>query len=282
MCVAPPVHHPWVGTAVSLFVPGAGVFLSGRRKAGIAWFCGLIGLSLANDALAPLPFLPGVWHVWILGLLSLVMWVLMLVKSGQPIPHLDWTRWLGVALLCPTWFFGTGWLSDRLLLVREMPSPTMTPTIHGAPLGPEGPTGSGDILLIQRTAYWFAEPARGDIVIFRTDGLTNTLPGQPHLRRVVGLPGEVIRFRNGKLEVNGQAVANPPVFNRLRFGPTPRWSNQLGVAEAFTVPSGRYFVVGDNATNSLDSRHYGPVPLSNLLGRATKIILPLSRAGDLN
>jgi signal peptidase I len=209
------------------------------------------------------------------------LWIVMLVKSWRPIPRLDMARWLSVALLYPAWFFGTGWLSDRLLLLLEMPSGSMAPAVHGAPLGPDGPTGSGDMLLIQCTAYWFDGPARGHIVVFRPDGLTNTLPGHPHLRRVVGLPGEVIRFHDGKLEVNGEAVTNPPVFGRLRFAPTPRWPNQLGVAEPFTVPSSRYFVVGDHATNSLDSHHYGPVPRSNLIGRATKILWPLSRAGDL-
>ncbi len=276
-----PVYRPWVGTVASVLVPGAGLFLSGRRRAGVVWFGGLMGLTLVSAALAPLSALPGVWHVWGLDLANLVLCVVMLAQSWRPIPRQSRARWLGLALLGAAVFFGTWWLTERLALVMEMPSHTMAPAVQGAPLGPVGPTGSDGRLLIQRTVYWFAEPARGHIVVFRPDGLTNTVSGYPHLRRVVGLPGEVIHFREGRLEVNGQVVAHPPVFNRLRYTSTLALSNLLGVAESFRVREGCYFVAGDHAAISLDSRHYGPVPRSNLIGRATQIIWPLSRVGNL-
>lgn len=132
------------------------------------------------------------------------------------------------------------------------------------------PTGSmedtllvGDHLLVNRFGYdaeipftgWhtplWRNPARQQIVVFRR-------PGQPDfVKRVIGLPGDTVEVRDGAVWVNGQILTEP----YLRRGHDPR--EQFGPE---TVPSGHYFVLGDNRANSLDSRRWGFVPREDIVG----------------
>lgn len=202
------------------------------------------------------------------GAVGLIGWLVMLVKSSRPLPRLGVVRWLGLVAVFAGWFVGTGWLSDRLIALMAMPSQSMEPTIHG---------GASEVVMIQRTAYWFTEPARGDIVVFRSDGMSELIPGVPYLKRVAGLPGETIGFRSGSLVVNGVVVTNPFSIARLRFDPPLR----NGGEGDYRIPPNGYFVVGDNTANSFDSRFWGSVPRSNIIGRATKVCWPLGSVRNL-
>lgn len=278
---APPKGRPWVGALASLLVPGAGLYLSGQRRAGLAWFLSLVGLGRVSDALAPLPWLPGLWSAWILGAAGLVGWLVMMIKSWRPLPRVGLAKWLGVLAVGPAWFFGTGWLSDRLVWFMNMPTHSMEPTIHGIASGSEGGSAPGETVMVQPTAYWFVSPARGDIVVFRSDGMPELLPGVPYLKRVIGLPGETIHFRDGRLVVNGAIAINPPSVARLRFDSPLRADVRFGGKDDYQIPQDGYFVVGDNTTNSFDSRFWGSVPRSNIIGRATKVCWPLGSVRNL-
>lgn len=129
-----------------------------------------------------------------------------------------------------------------------------------------GPTlRAGDSVLAAKLAYRLAEPRRGDVVLFEApDG------GAPTIKRVVGIPGDTVAVRDGVLFVNGEKTREDYVDYNLTdstfFGPT-------------NVPEGRVFVMGDNRSNSLDSRSYGPVPEADLLGEVSLRAWPLNRAG---
>lgn len=126
---------------------------------------------------------------------------------------------------------------------------------------------AGDSVLATKFAYRLAEPRRGDVVLFEAPG-----DDAPTIKRVVGIPGDTVAVRDGVLFVNGEKTREDYVDYNLTdssfFGPT-------------NVPEGRVFVMGDNRSNSLDSRSYGPVPEKDLLGEVSLRVWPLNRAGDV-
>lgn len=122
----------------------------------------------------------------------------------------------------------------------------------------------GDSALATKFAYRFAEPERGDVVLFEGPD------GAPTIKRVVGVAGDKIAVRDGVLFVNGEKTREGYVDYNLTdstfFGPTD-------------VPEGHVYVMGDNRSNSLDSRSYGPVPEADLLGEVSLRAWPLDRIG---
>ena len=138
-----------------------------------------------------------------------------------------------------------------------IPSESMVPTLR-----------VGDRVLVNKFIYRFTEPQRGDIVVFKSvEGDNEDL-----IKRVVGVPGDKISVRRGKLFVNGEPQKEPYVNkkfpDRSFFAPK-------------TVPKDHVFVMGDNRANSRDSRFFGPVPDENIEGEAFLRFWPLDRFGSL-
>ena len=130
----------------------------------------------------------------------------------------------------------------------------------------------------QRFVYWFSEPKRGDIVVFRTRGIEGTR-GDFYAMRVVGLPGERINVQEGRLWVNGQPVLEPKIFKELSYVHLHGARHLTDSNDIYQVPAGHYFVLGDNSEHSADSRYWGPVPRANIYAKVTKIYLPQEREG---
>ena len=101
------------------------------------------------------------------------------------------------------------------------------------------------------------EVGRGDVVLFLHGGD----PEKSYLKRVVGLPGETVELRDGRVFIDGSALPEPYVDEKLNTmrDPSP---------PVFVAPR-HYYVLGDNRDNSADSRHWGPVPEKHVLGKVT-------------
>ena len=123
-------------------------------------------------------------------------------------------------------------------------------------------------VILDKVAYHIGTPTRGDIVVFPVKG-----EPLPLIKRVVGLPGETVEVRGGRVLVNGVALKEPYVS-----GPT------VGNMAPVLVPANTVFVMGDNRApgSSLDSRRLGPIPLNKLVGRARLAYWPLADVGILN
>ena len=141
-------------------------------------------------------------------------------------------------------------------------------------------------VLVDRLIYRFRPVERGDIIVFRCAALGNEVL----IKRVVGLPGDLLALRNGRLYVNGvqasdsfvdkvDGVPEPtdPADPDTSSRPDAPWS----LARPCRVPAGRYFVMGDNRTDSDDSRYWGTVPKGAIIGQAFMTYWPLSRIGSL-
>ncbi len=116
----------------------------------------------------------------------------------------------------------------------------------------------GEYVLVNRLAYTLGAPARGDIIVF-------SFPmdeRQDLIKRVIGLPGETVTIRDGKVMINGvllseSYIAQKPVYNG-----------------AWTVQDGQLFVLGDNRNDSKDSHQWGLLPVENVIGKAVLIYWP--------
>jgi signal peptidase I len=138
-----------------------------------------------------------------------------------------------------------------------IPSGSMIPTLQ-----------IGDRVLVNKFIYRFREPQRGDIIVFRS--VDN--PKEDLIKRVVGVPGDKIAVRGGKLFVNGEPQKEP-------------YTNKKRPDRSFfartTVPIHHVFVMGDNRANSADSRVFGPLPEKNIEGEAFLRFWPPDRIGLL-
>jgi signal peptidase I len=125
---------------------------------------------------------------------------------------------------------------------------------------------TGELVLINALAYRLGAPRRGDIVAFRH---LRTGPSV-YLKRVVGLPGDRVAIERGTVRVNGAKLEEPYV----RFADDRTFG-------AVTVPPNAYYVLGDNRPASEDSRTWGFVPASELIGHAAFGLWPPGRIGAL-
>jgi signal peptidase I len=130
----------------------------------------------------------------------------------------------------------------------------------------------GEFLLTDKISYRFGEPDRGDVVVFEPPGMD-----QDFIKRIVGLPGEDVMVRDGRIYINGTELEEP----YLSSGDTTPAGKYMRDGEALRVPQESYFVLGDNRHNSLDSRSFGFTSKSSFSGRAWFVYWPLDLSGRL-
>jgi signal peptidase I len=179
---------------------------------------------------------------------------------------------------------------------NDVPTGSMRPTIL-----------EGDRVFVNKLAYdlkvpfttWhlaqWDNPHRGDIVVF-----FSPYDGIRLVKRVVGLPGDLIELRDNGLIINGEPVQYQPIAEELlRDLPPAERTNRTFAAEQlpgqahavaghpgaralrtfapFRVPADRYFMMGDNRDDSFDSRYWGPVARDQIVGRATSVVMSFDR-----
>lgn len=140
-----------------------------------------------------------------------------------------------------------------------IPSGSMLPTLQ-----------ERDRVLVNKLSYDLHDVHRGDVVVFKgpeqTEGEVKDL-----IKRVIALPGDTVESRDGLVYVNGQAIAEPYLGPGINTGPLERQ----------TVPPHKYWVMGDNRGNSKDSRFFGPIDKSLIIGRAFVKVWPPQHLGLL-
>ena len=152
----------------------------------------------------------------------------------------------------------------------RVPSASMEPTLHCAMPGGGCEARFDERILANRLAYRYRDPKRGEIVVFRTPPETARRcgAGGTFVKRIVGLPGEVVAERDGRVYVDGKPLAEPYILRNKRDTRTESWPR---------IPSRGYFVMGDNRGSSCDSRQWGTVPRENLIGVVVASYWPPSR-----
>ncbi len=252
-----PESAAWLGGA--LFIAGlAVVYLSGRAHPAATDKINYLGIAIA------------------------AVGGLLYFTSGMDRAQLfEWMRSGATALLLA-------------LLIRwaiaepyRIPSGSMEPTLHGDPR-----FGRGDRVFVNKFVYglrypfmnkriWYGkEPQRWDQVVFKTveeDAVHKTL-----VKRIVGMPGEHIQIREGKVYADGAPLELPPGMDEDTFFTTPL-DGPYGVRneERFSqVPEGHYLLLGDNSAHSRDGRYFGWVPNEHFVGRVACIWWPPPRWRD--
>ena len=145
----------------------------------------------------------------------------------------------------------------------KIPSGSMRPTLL-----------EGDKLFVNKYIYRFDPPHRGDIIVFKYPVDMK----KDFIKRLVGLPGETVEIRDGKITVDGQVLTDPASFGKFYYYNHDPYG---GPDEKVHVPENAYFVLGDNSANSQDSRFWGFVPKKNILGKAVFRWWPPKRIGPI-
>ncbi|MDJ0599883.1 MAG: signal peptidase I [Crocosphaera sp.] len=144
---------------------------------------------------------------------------------------------------------------------RYIPSSSMEPTLE-----------INDRLIIEKLSYHFREPIRGDVVVFNpTDALKAQDFHDAFIKRIIGLPGETVEVKGGKVYVNSKEITEKYIAEdpNYDYGPV-------------VVPEEEYLVLGDNRNNSYDSHYWGFVPKNKIIGKAFIRFWPFNRLGSLD
>jgi signal peptidase I len=149
------------------------------------------------------------------------------------------------------------------LTTYRVPSSSMEPTLHCQLPGSGCEAAAADYV---EAPSLDGEPQRGDILVFTTPSLARERcgAGGTFIKRVVGLPGETWEERNGFVYIDGKKLIEPYVKPGRRDTGTS-YPKRI-------IPAGTYFMMGDNRTQSCDSREWGPVPKANLIGKVVRIL----------
>ena len=161
----------------------------------------------------------------------------------------------------------------RLVLVQayHIPSASMVPTLE-----------EGDRVVVNRLSYQFGEVERGQVVVFKKPQGSS---GQNDLiKRIIGLPGETIRFADNQVYVNGLRLEEPYLAEQDSTRPRltiPGCAQTTPAPDTCVVPEGTIFMMGDNRLGSSDSRVFGPIEIDSVVGRAFLRVWPLNNLGEL-
>jgi signal peptidase I len=145
-------------------------------------------------------------------------------------------------------FLGINAISARIRVDGE----SMMPTLQ-----------TGEFVVVNRLAYKLGSLEHGDVIVFRFP----RDPNQEYIKRIIGLPGDVVKVLGGQVLVNGQPLEEPYI------------AAPPGYQGEWTVPEGSLFVLGDNRNNSSDSHNWGAVPVNYVIGKALFVYWPPDKWG---
>lgn len=159
-------------------------------------------------------------------------------------------------------FFGV-----RAFIVQpyEIPSGSMEKTVM-----------TGDMLFSEKITYYTRSPQRGDIVTFADP----EIPSRVLIKRVIATGGETVDLIDGKVYVGGVPLNEPYTDGEPSYPLTSAYGKKI--TYPYKVPEGELWVMGDNRTNSQDSRYFGSVKESSVTGKAVLIYWPFDHFGLLS
>ncbi|MEW5872218.1 MAG: signal peptidase I [Chloroflexota bacterium] len=158
---------------------------------------------------------------------------------------------LETLILSALLFLGINAISARI----RVDGHSMQPTLY-----------DGEFVVVNKLAYRFGGPERGDVIVFRFPRDTN----QEYIKRIIGLPGDHVKIQLGRVWINDEALVEPYI------AAPPTYQSE------WTVPEGSLFVLGDNRNNSSDSHSWGPVPVEYVVGKALFVYWPLEKWGVID
>lgn len=180
-------------------------------------------------------------------------------------------RWLRNARRASGFLLSISWLRELLIavvlalaIITFLYQPVK---VEGSSMAPR--LGDQERLFINKFVYYFEPITRGDVIVFRYPHD----PSKSFIKRVVGLPGEMVEIRTGRVYINGVKLVEDYLV-----GEPKDTVSSLPV----TLPSERYYVLGDHRSSSNDSRTWGPVHRRYIYGRAVFIYWPLERFGRVS
>ena len=287
------LRRPWIAAILSFIMPGLGQVYSGMLPRGLIWMllCGIssvAGLLILSHPTA---------YSWTLGcaagLAQVAIWIAGVTDSYRSALRCkadyelkDYNRWYVYVLLL---LMGTGSLLSYSLNIRNqliqpfrVPNATMYPAIS-----------PGDRVIAVKNVYRNADPQRGDLVLFTNPNNRREF----WIKRVIALDGDTVAVKDGNLYVNGVKLsldsigpgavsgATGQIFDEDNNGakyrilisqghPAPDFSE-------ITVPKYECFVMSDNRNEARDSRYFGPIPISGILGKFNYRYWPIASAGSI-
>ena len=184
--------------------------------------------------------------------------------NAKPEAENTWAETIKTIVLSAFLAFG---IRTFVAEARYIPSGSMLPTLK-----------INDRLIIDKISYYFTNPVRGDIVVFNpTAQLEREKFKDAFIKRVIGLPGERIDVKGGKVYINDKLLTE----KYLDEAPHYNWSSKELTPDGI-VPEGQYLVLGDNRNNSYDSHYWGFVPKDKIVGKAVVRFWPIDRAGGID
>ncbi len=130
--------------------------------------------------------------------------------------------------------------------------PSMEPNFHNK-----------QYIIVEKISYLVSEPVRGDVVVIKFPGDPEN---QKYIKRIIGLPGDALEIKNGKVYINEQLLQEFYIPQNVETTPNQK----------IILKKDEYFIMGDNRPNSNDSRAWGVCPKKNIIGRAWMIIIPVN------
>ena len=258
---------PWLAVFLSSFIPGLGHAYLHQWLSAIIFIVVFIAAFVAAN-------LQNATIVIIAKLLQFVLGFFILYNVYVSTPVRRERSHRTILLFIMGIFGGAILISATLALLirhfiaetRYIPSGAMLPTLQ-----------INDRLIINKLIYRFSNPVRGDIVVFNpTAQLEKEKFKDAFIKRIIGLPGDRIDVKDGKVYINGKVLTE----KYLDEAPAYNWSSTALTPDGI-VPEGHYLVLGDNRNNSYDSHYWGFVPRQNIIGKATNRFYPVDRAGSI-
>lgn len=143
--------------------------------------------------------------------------------------------------------------------------------VKGASMEPS--FDSGDYIFTSKITYKFRNPERGDVIVFKSP----KNPDIEYIKRIIGLPGDKVMIKDSEVYVNGHHLEENYISAKTNL-----WEGGFSKnGEMTVVPEGEIFVMGDNRPRSSDSREFGPVPISSIIGQVFYRYFPSTKMGTI-